>query len=66
MSYATNRLCEALSKLADVDEIIGDLMRCDRSPTDNLKAALNHTGAASALLDALRPGPTTPHHKEQA
>lgn len=62
MSYATNRLCEALAKLADVDEAIGDLMRRDRDgeASANLEAALNHTGAASALLDALVPEPTTP------
>ena len=50
MAYTTNRLNEALS----------DLMSRDPSPTDNLKAARNHLGAASALLDALLPGPTTP------
>ena len=44
MTYTTNRLNEAL----------GDLMSRDPSSTDNLKAARNHLGAASALLDALR------------
>ena len=42
MTYTTNRLNEAL----------GDLMSRDPSSTDNLKAARNHLGAASALLDA--------------
>ena len=52
MSYTTNRLKEALKKLADVDEAIGDLMRREESPTENLKAARNHTRAATALLEA--------------
>ncbi|MDE2814189.1 MAG: hypothetical protein OXM01_14250 [Gemmatimonadota bacterium] len=53
MAYTTNRLNEALKKLADVAEAVGDLMSRDPSPTANLKAARNHLGAASALLDAL-------------
>ena len=60
MTYTTNRLNEALKKLADVDEAFGDLMSRDLSPTDNLKAARNHLGAASTLLDALLPDPTAP------
>ncbi|MDE2812814.1 MAG: hypothetical protein OXM01_07320 [Gemmatimonadota bacterium] len=59
MSYTTNRLKEALAKLADVDEAIGDLMRCEKSATDNLKAAGNHTRAATALLEAQVVGPCT-------
>lgn len=66
MTYPTNRLDEALSKLADVDEALDDLARCEPSPTDNLAAAKNHVGAATALLDALRPDPTPPtNDKEQ-
>lgn len=57
MSYTTNRLKEALAKLADVDEAIGDLIRRDPSPTDNLKAARNHTRAATALLEAQEVSP---------
>lgn len=65
MTYPTNRLDEARSKLADVAEAIDDLARCEPSPTDNLAAAKNHVGAAAALLDALRPAPTHPS-KEQS
>ena len=57
MSYTTNRLKEALKKLADVDEATGDLMRREESPTDNLKAARNHIHAATALLEALEVAP---------
>lgn len=60
MAYTTNRLNEALKKLDEVDEAVGDLMSRGPSPTDNLKAARNHLGAAYALLDALLPDPTTP------
>ena len=56
MSYTTNRLKEALAKLADTDEAIGDLMRREESPTENLKAARNHTRAATALLEARHVG----------
>ena len=68
MTYTTNRLDEALAKLADVDEAIDDLARCEQSPTDNLDAAKNHVGAATALLDALRPEPDPihPNEKEQS
>lgn len=65
MTYHTNRLDEALSKLADVDEAIDDLARCDQSPTDNLAAAKNHVSAATALLDALRPDPTHPNKEHK-
>ena len=64
MSYATNRLNEALAKLDDIDEAIGELMRCEQSARDPLTAAREHTSATTALLDALRNDP--PHHKEQA
>ena len=58
MSYTTNRLKEALAKLAaDTDEAIGDLMRREESPTDNLEAARNHTRAATALLEAREVAP---------
>lgn len=60
MAYTTNRLDEALSKLADVDEALNDLARCELSPTNNLAAAKNHVGAAYALLDALGSAPTHP------
>ena len=65
MTYTTNRLNEALKKLDDVDEALGDLMSRGPSPTANLKAARNHLSAASTLLDALLPDPR-PNHKEQA
>lgn len=61
MTYITNRLNEALKKLDEVDEALGDWMSRNPSPTDNLKAARNHLGAASALLDAL-----LTQYKEQA
>lgn len=57
MAYCTNRLHEARAKLDDIDEAIGDLMRCEES-------AREHTSATTTLLDALRDDP--PHHKEQA
>ena len=60
MTYTTNRLNEALKKLDDVDEALGDLMSRGPSPTANLKAARNHLSAASTLLDALLPDPTIP------
>ncbi len=53
MAYTTNRLNEALKKLADVDEAVGDLMSRDPSPTANFKVARNHLNAAYVLLDAL-------------
>ena len=64
MAYFTNRLNEALAKLDDIDEAIGDRMRCEKSARDPLTAAREHVGATTALLDALRDDP--PHHKEQA
>ena len=57
MAYFTNRLHEALAKLADTDEAIGDLMRCEESATDPLTAARDHTRAATALLEALEGAP---------
>ena len=57
MAYFTNRLHEALAKLADTDEAIGDLMRCEESATDPLTAARDHTRAATALLEALEVAP---------
>ena len=57
MAYFTNRLNEALAKLADIDEAIGDLMRCDPLATDQLTAARDHTRDATALLEALEGSP---------
>ena len=57
MAYFTNRLNEALKKLADTDEAIGDLMGCEELATDQLTAAQDHTRAATALLDALEVEP---------
>lgn len=59
MTYTTNRLNEALKKLDEVDEAVGDLMSRDPSLTNNLKAARNHLGAVSALLEALLAQSTT-------
>ena len=60
MAYFSNRLNEALAKLDDIDEAIGDLMRCEKSARDPLTAAREHVGATTALLDALRDD--LPHH----
>ena len=62
MAYFTNRLNEALAKLDDIDEAIGELMRCEKSARDPLTAAREHTSATTALLDALRDEP--PHRSK--